>query len=231
MLQMAAAAGTTDIVGTPHADLEYKFQPELVQERLEMLSRACNGTPRIYSGCDFHLTYDNIQDALAHPTKYTINHRKYLLVEFSDMLIFQNTGEILQRMREHGILPVITHPERNPLLQRRMEALETWVREGTLLQVTAQSLLGRFGKTARQFSRELLHRGMVHFVASDAHDTKHRPPVLTDAFRWVEKEFGRAQAELLFIDNPKAAIEGTPLPAPPLPSEAPRRKWFEFWKA
>ena len=47
MLQMAAASGTTDIVATPHADLEYPFQPDLVQERLDMLSRACNGTPRL----------------------------------------------------------------------------------------------------------------------------------------------------------------------------------------
>lgn len=231
MLKMAADDGTTDIVGTPHADLEYQFQPELIGERLEILNRACSGAPRIYSGCDFHLTYDNIRDALASPSKYTINHRNYLLVEFSDMLIFQNTGEIFERMRAHGITPIITHPERNPLLQKRLEALELWASEGALLQVTAQSLSGRFGKTAREFSHELMRRDLVHFIASDAHDTKHRPPVLSEAYRWVEKEYGTLRAERLFIDNPKATIDGTPLPQRPREPERTERRWFQFWKA
>jgi hypothetical protein len=84
------------------------------------LQAAVGAVPRIYEGCDFHLTFDNIQDALSHPTKYTINHKNYLLVEFSDMLIFQNTAEIFAKMRQAGIVPVITHPERNPLLQQRL---------------------------------------------------------------------------------------------------------------
>jgi protein-tyrosine phosphatase len=229
MLELAVAAGTTDIVATPHSDLEYKFQPELIAQRVAELSKAFKGKPRIYEGCDFHLTFDNIQDALAHPTKYTINHKNYLLVEFSDLMIFNETAEIFARMRnEAGIIPVITHPERNPLLQQRLAQLEQWVAEGCCLQVTAQSLLGRFGNKARQFSLELLKRNLVHFFASDGHDTKHRPPVLKDAFDWMVKHYGLEYAERLFVDNPRAAVAGAPLMT--MAGITPKgRKWYQIW--
>ncbi|MCS7024031.1 MAG: hypothetical protein NZV14_04480 [Bryobacteraceae bacterium] len=230
MLRLAAANGTTDIVATPHANLQFAFQPDLINQRLEELQRVCNGSPRIYSGCDFHLTWDNLQDALAHPNKYTINHHNYLLVEFSDMWIFHNTEEIFASLRSRGIIPVITHPERNSLLQRRLPSLTRWIEQGALIQVTAQSYLGRFGRSAQKFSRQLMQLGLVHFVASDAHDTQHRPPDLGEAFTWVAKHYGQPTAQRLFVDNPKAALEGRPLP-PVTQSSLPQpRRWFEFWK-
>jgi protein-tyrosine phosphatase len=229
MLKMAAEAGTTDIVGTPHADLEYKFQPDVIRTRVTELQAAVGAVPRIYEGCDFHLTFDNIQDALSHPTKYTINHKNYLLVEFSDMLIFQNTAEIFAKMRQAGIVPVITHPERNPLLQQRLPVIEQWVAEGALTQVTGHSLLGRFGPKAKQFSLDLLKRQLVHFIASDAHDTKHRPPPLREAYDRTVKNLGEEGAQMLFVDNPRAAVAGQPLPMPSLPPMK-TRKWFEFWR-
>jgi protein-tyrosine phosphatase len=230
MLKLAADAGTTDIVATPHADLEYQFQPELIRQRVEELTAASGGLPRIHEGCDFHLTFDNIQDALAHPDKYTIAHKRYLMVEFSDMLIFRNMTEIFDRMRQVGILAVITHPERNQLLQQRLPQLKTWVEQGVYLQVTGQSLTGRFGNTARKFSEELFAQGLVHFVASDAHDTKHRPPVLTEAYAWVEAHYGEAQARRLLIDNPQKVLDGMPLPRMEA-EERPKRKkkWFGLW--
>lgn len=229
MLEMAAAAGTTDIVATPHADLTYKFQPELIRERVVTLAKATNGKPRIFEGCDFHLTFDNIQDAIANPSKYTINHKNYLLVEFSDLLIFNETSEIFRRMREEaGIHPVITHPERNQLLQMRLPQLEQWVAEGCYLQVTAQSLNGRFGNTARQFSLELLKRNLVHFIASDGHDTEHRPPVMDVAFEWLSRKYSPNYAGLLCVENPLATLTGDPLP--PMPHPEASRKWFQFWK-
>jgi protein-tyrosine phosphatase len=229
MLEMAAASGTVAIVATPHADLEYKFQPEVIRQRVDELKLCSGGKPAIFEGCDFHLTFDNIQDALANPRKYTINHENYLLVEFSDLLIFQNTADIFDSMRRAGIQPVITHPERNTLLQQRLPQLEAWVEAGCSLQVTGQSLLGRFGKTARQFALELLKRRMVHFIASDAHDTKHRPPVLRESFELVSNEFGPGTAEILFVLNPGATLRGAPLE--PIPDEAARtKKWFHFFR-
>lgn len=229
MLQMAADGGTRGIVATPHADLEYSFQPGLIRERAAELRTALGDRIELWTGCDFHLTYDNIQDAINHPTKYTINQKSYLLVEFSDMLIFQNTADIFARLREAGMVPVVTHPERNALLQQRLPQLKLWVEQGACLQVTAQSLTGRFGKTARAFSLELLDQNLVHFIASDAHDLKHRPPLLREACDFISQNYSPELAQALFVDNPTAAVTGAPLPPQPYTLRS-SRKWYQFWR-
>ncbi|HUA86430.1 MAG TPA: CpsB/CapC family capsule biosynthesis tyrosine phosphatase [Bryobacteraceae bacterium] len=227
MIRMAAASGTTDLVATPHANLEYKFDPEKIRERLSEIS---GEGVRVYSGCDFHLSYENIQDAIENPAKYAINHKCYLLVEFSDLIIFRNTSEIFARLQDAGMIPVVTHPERNGLLRQRVEEIARWVEDGARVQVTAQSFLGHFGRRAREFSEILLDRGLVHFIASDAHDCEHRPPKLDQAFQWIEKRHSQEVAERLCVTNPRAAIEGvafTPT-APPQRSEA--KKWYQLWR-
>lgn len=229
MMAMAADCGTTDIVATPHCDLEFKFQPDLIRERIAELRAAAGDRPRIHQGCDFHLTYDNIQDALSNPGKYTIDHKNYLLVEFSDLLIFNNCSEIFANLMSAGIRPIITHPERNRLLQQRLDKLRLWVAEGCSLQITSSSITGRFGNTARQFCLQLIKENLVHFVASDAHDTKHRPTSsLKESFEWIAREYGEPYAERLFVINPRAAVEGVPLE--PFEAAAPQpRKWYKFW--
>src|SRR5262249_60455385 len=79
MLKMAVAAGTTDIVATPHANSKFTFQPVLIAQKLAEVTAVVGESIRIYTGCDFHLQYANIHDALGHPTRYTINHKNYLL--------------------------------------------------------------------------------------------------------------------------------------------------------
>lgn len=118
MLRMAAAHGTTDIVATPHADLQFAFQPDLINERRQELQQRLGETIRIHTGCDFHLKLDNIQDAIAHPTKYSVNGRGWLLVEFSDLMIFPNTEEIFLQLENAGLRIIVTHPERNWLLRQ-----------------------------------------------------------------------------------------------------------------
>lgn len=229
MLRMAAASGTTDIVATPHADLQFPFRPEVVAARLAELRPTVEGLIRIHAGCDFHLQYDNIQDALKNPAKYTINGRGYLMVEFSDLVIFNNTEDIFERMRSVGIMPVVTHPERNPLLQQRLDRLERWAQSGICLQVTAQSLLGRFGNAARRCAEDLMDRNVVHFIASDAHDTENRPPRLDEAYELVTRKYGASRAERLFQSNPGAVLIGDPVPEPEEDPAGPKRKWYQFW--
>ena len=229
MIRIAAQTGTTDLVASPHANLDFQFDPERVEELLAQLRQASEGV-RLHQGCDFHLYFDNIQDALANPAKYTINHKRYLLVEFPDVLIAKSTPEVFAQLLQSGMTPIITHPERNYLLHKRMAELETWIESGVLVQVTAQSLLGRFGTEARAVARELMKRGMVHFIASDAHDDQDRTPRLDLAYDHVAGRYGRERAELLFVANPKAVIEGEPLPEqPPAPADT-GRKWFKFWR-
>jgi protein-tyrosine phosphatase len=227
MVKMAAKSGTTDIVATPHSDLHFKFQPELVEARIAEVSEACGRVLRIYRGCDFHLHWDNIQDSLEHPTRYTINGKRYLLVEFSELLIPKSTDEVFGRMQAVGIIPVVTHPERNGLLHARLDTLKAWTDSGVRVQVTAQSFTGRFGKAAKSIADELMKRNLVHIIASDAHDTHHRPPVLTEAYAYIAKHYGDARAELLFKTNPGATLTGEPIEID-LESAPEPRKWYQF---
>jgi protein-tyrosine phosphatase len=227
MLRVAVENGTTDIVASPHANHEFKFEPEVVAAKIEELRQAVNGAIRIHTGCDFHLSFDNIQDSLQNPSKYAINHKNYVLVEFSDLLIPKTTDDVFYQMRSAGMIPIITHPERNMLLQKRPDKLEAWVESGCLLQVTAQSFLGRFGKQAKQFADRLLYKGLVHIVASDAHDAKYRPPSLKQAYEYVSKACGERRAEMLFVRNPTAALTGVPLEIDDEPP-APPKKWYRF---
>ena len=227
MLTIAAEAGTTDIVGSPHSNGEYPFRPDLIQEKIAELRLAMGERIRIHNGCDFHLSYDNIQDALSHPGKYTINNKCYLLVEFSDASILQKTAEIFGKLLNAGMVPIITHPERNGLLQRRLDDMQTWVQEGCLIQVTAQSFLGTFGRTAKQCADTLLEKNLVHFVASDAHDCEHRPPRLDESYQYVARKQGRERADRIFNEYPKRVIDGEPIYLEEYVES--KRKWFQFW--
>ena len=230
MVRMAAEHGTTDIVATPHANTQFTFDAEQIDEKVRELEQASDGVLRIHCGCDFHLQYDNIQDALEHPDKYTINHKGYLLVEFSDLLISKATEELFFRLQEAGMVPIVTHPERNSLLQQRIDQIGRWVENGALVQVTAQSFLGRFGKRARAFSHELMKRGLVHFIASDAHDTEHRPPVLKEAYGYIASRYGEQEAVRLFVTNPQATLIGAAVQQTPVTGRGVARRWYEFWK-
>jgi protein-tyrosine phosphatase len=230
MLRLAAEHGTKAIVATPHSNLQYRFDPALIEERLAQLAEAAGGAVELYSGCDFHLSYENIQDAIENPNKYTINHKNYLLVEFSDLLIFRNTQDIFGRLAGAGMIPIVTHPERNALLRQRVDQIELWVASGAAVQITAQSVTGGFGKRAQDFCRELLDRGLVQFVASDGHDCERRPPRMDLARAWLRGNYGDTVAAALCITNPAAAVIGEPLEPVLTGVDRNSRKWYQFWR-
>jgi protein-tyrosine phosphatase len=229
MLQMAVEAGTTDIVATPHANARYHFDPGQVRALISRLTEAGAAAPRLHYGCDFHLSFDNLRAALEHPERYTINHGRYLLVEFPDLTIFPNSGELLERLLERGMTPVITHPERNDWLRQRLGDLKAWVEMGCLLQLTAGSITGRFGKRAEQFCDRLFQDGLAHVVASDAHDTRHRTPDMREARKRISHNFGEAAAVQVFEDAPGAIVRNAPLPKEP-PASRAKRRWYQVWR-
>ena len=227
MLRMAAASGTTDIVASPHASPQFHFDPFRVEQVLGELRQASADKPRIHYGCELHLTPEGIESVVRSPEKYSIAHRGYLLVEFSDFLVPKNTADIFARLMSAGTRPIIAHPERNPILRNRLPDLDRWIAQGCLLQVTAQSLLGRFGKSAEAVGRGWLARGLVHFLASDGHDLDRRPAVLADSRVYVEREFGAETACRLFVENPQAVLDGVPVELEP--ARVGQKRWFLPW--
>lgn len=215
--EAAAADGVTHIVCTPHANDTYPFQPERNRERVEAIRARIGDKLTLGLGCDFHLSYENIEDALQNPAKYTINQGKYLLVEFADFMIPHTIGETFYEFTIRKMRPIITHPERNPILQREPERMAEWMRTGCLVQITAGSLGGRFGRRAQALAWELLEKKWVHFIATDAHNLESRPPALRAAYEAVEKRLGQKTAERLLITNPRAAFDSDRLPPQPEP--------------
>jgi protein-tyrosine phosphatase len=217
MARAAAAEGVTRIVCTPHASERYPYQPLLIQEHFAQLRELLKGEMELSLGCDFHMTAENIFEAIDNPLRYSIDGKGYLLIEFASMSIPPQMGDALLRLQLAGYTLIITHPERNPALLARPDMLAEWMRKGCLVQVTASSLYGRFGKIAEAFSNELLERNWIHFLATDAHNMDGRPPHLERADRYVAERAGEATAHRLCTTNPQVAVEGAPWPAQPEP--------------
>src|SRR5271154_1707321 len=236
MGEMAIADGITHVIGTPHAHPKFPFVPELVMKRRDELQARFEGRLTIATGCDFHLSFENLQEIRHLPSRYTLNQKNYLLVEFADYSIPPSMDQALHGLHLAGIQPIITHPERNPLIRAKPERLFRWLRQGCYAQVTGQSLLGKFGKAAQEVAEEWIGMNAVHFLASDAHNLTSRPLRLKEVFDHVAKKRGEDVAKALLVDNPLAVFEGKPLPWVPEMDEdiglspgATPRKRKRFW--
>jgi len=212
MCQVALADGITHIVATPHSNHVYAYDRDRYTEMLGQLHDSADGKLAFSLGCDFHFSYENIRDALEHPRRYTIGDTQYLLVEFSDYGIPPTVEQDLLTLSGSGMVPIITHPERNPPLLSNPEMVLAFVEQGCLLQITANAVTGGWGERPRKMVEWLLQREVVHVIASDAHDPVRRKPVLSEAREAVAQIAGADVAEALVSANPEAIVEGKPLP-------------------
>lgn len=211
MARLAAADGITHIVCTPHANAQFQFDPSGIAARVaELRGRlaAAEIPVTLGLGCDFHLSYDNIADARANPSRYTINGLSYLLVELPDYGLPPGLTETFYQLQLAGLTPILTHPERNPSLLGEPDRMADWLRGGLLVQVTADSLTGHKGKAAQKMALDLLEKRWVHFLATDAHNTTSRPPRLREAHDLVADRFSPSYAHALCVSNPLAAFLG-----------------------
>jgi len=232
MAESAIADGITHVVATPHSSSEYFFDYSRVRELREAMQSKIGDRLTLASGCDFHLNPENLEALGQDAPRFCINQRNYLLVEFNEYSIPPAMDQTLHEIQLLGLRPVITHPERNAILRLQTERLARWVRLGCFIQVTAGSLTGTFGPSAQKNAWRWIADGLVHFVASDAHNMRGRPPKLQPAFHLVREQLGEEKARGLFVENPMAAFEGRDLPhVPQLPDETdvPRRKRFFFF--
>lgn len=237
MAEMAISDGITHVVATPHADSAFRFDFDLVQQRRAELQARLGDRLQLATGCEFHLNVENLKDIRPDPSKYSLNQKRYLLVEFADFAIPPIAEEALHELQLLGLSLIVTHPERNPLIRTQPQRLLRWIEQGCYVQVTAQSLLGKWGESAKRKAEEWLDQEIVHFVASDAHNADKRPLRLKEAYDIVADRWGEAVGQALFRDNPLAAFDGRDLPYQPRPESAnggvghmrPRRKRFLFF--
>lgn len=217
MCRLAAADGITHTVATPHANDRYFYDREYLTRLVGELRTRIGPSPEITLGCDFHLSYENLEQVLESPQTYTIGNTNYLLVELSNYSIPTHLGDCFRRLGDRGLTPILTHPERNPILQQTPQRVLEFADQGCLIQVTASSLTGFWGERSEIVARWLLDRSAVHILASDAHDTQHRVPNLSEARKAAAEVVGADYSEALVDGNPGAIVKGHPIPYFPRP--------------
>jgi protein-tyrosine phosphatase len=232
MAEEAIADGITHVVATPHANSDWPFDFQRVCAVLQELQAKLGGRLILASGCDFHMSHENLIAIRKDPRAFCINQKDCLLVEFNDFSIPPSMDQTLHELQLAGIRPIVTHPERNGILRTHPERLRQWISVGCYVQITAGSLTGVFGAGPQKQAWTWLESGLVHFVSSDAHNTGRRPLRLKFAHDAIAAQLGAEKAQALLMDNPLAAFEGRPLPYVPEIAPGPelrKRKRFFFF--
>lgn len=224
MCRMAAADGITHMVATPHANDRYHYDRPYLEGLLAHLRSLVGDSPKLGLGCDFHLSIDNLQDAYANPARYAIEGTRYVLVEFSNYAVPQGITDSLLKLGDVGLTPILTHPERNPILRETPQRVVEWAEQGFVVQTTGSALTGFWGERVRRAALWLLERQAVHVLATDAHDTEKRIPILSTARDAAAEICGEAVADALVEGNPHAIISNQQLPYFPKPAATSYRK-------
>ena len=138
----------------------------------------------------------------------TLEGCQVMLLEFPHSHVPVGADKFTAWLLARNIRPMIAHPERNKDLMREPDKLEPFVREGCLLQLTADSVTGGFGELCAQRAREFLERGWVSVIASDAHDTTDRPPRMAPGRNAAAKIVGEEEAQRLVYGTPLRIARG-----------------------
>lgn len=133
-----------------------------------------------------------------------LNNEYIMLLECPHSHIPPGTDKLINWLLKNNIRPLIAHPERNKDIMRKPEKLDLFIQTGCLLQVTADALVGGFGEPAQKCAQYIISEGHAAVLASDAHNTKFRPPRLKPGLEVAVKLIGEGAAKKLVIDNPKA---------------------------
>lgn len=231
MCGISARDGVEVIVATPHAhDSVHKtHDPAVLREKVDELNRNLQGTPKIVLGCELRFTHDLIRQVCVDKSAPTIAGGPYVLVEFPHSVVPLGSERALFELMSNQIRPIIAHPERNQLLMAEPERFYELVELGVLGQADTGSFTGQFGRRVQQAAHIMLENGLLHIIASDCHNTRNRLPGMSEAVALVAELVGDDYAEAMAADNPRAVVEGKPIPARPAPVlPKKRKKWLFF---
>lgn len=231
LVRMAEALSIQTMVATPHLDYNFLVDPAAVQPAVaglnEELGRQGIGV-EILAGAEislqrFHDFSPEDLDAVR------LGLGPYLLIECPHRSGMGGFEGMVLDLRHKNESIVLAHPERSPLFQRDPALLAKLVDAGMLTQITAGSMAGAFGDTVRKFTVKLFREGLVHIVASDAHDSLRRPPHLLAGFERTSRDIPAIYdlRQWLVEDVPAAVVAGEPVPPrPDVAMPAERRSWF-----
>jgi len=216
MAQMAVADGMQLMIVTPHQlgnfaqnrGDDIRARTVQLQEVLDQHSIAL----RVMPGGDVRIEEGMLEGLVSGAVMSLGDLRRHVLLELPHELYFPLEG-VLASLQRQGMIGILSHPERNRGLLREPHLLPQLVEGGCLMQVTAGSLMGTFGPKSQDLAEWMLEKGLVHFIATDAHGTKSRRPLMRRAFDRVAELTDESTAEALCCHHPSLVARGEQVPA------------------
>jgi protein-tyrosine phosphatase len=230
MARQAVSDGIKTLVATPHTlNGVYSNPAQMVNDQVARLREVFLMEKLgldLLTGSEAHISIQ-MAERVASGEIVTINNNgRYVLVEFPVQAIPIGSQDELFQLKLEGTTPIIAHPERNIMLQHRLEFLYDLVAMGCLLQITAMSITGELGKDAMKCSHRLLDLRLAHVIATDAHSSMGRPPILSPGVEAAANVLGNfKEAEAMVTTYPEDILAGNPLDVPE-PKRPSKRKWF-----
>jgi protein-tyrosine phosphatase len=220
MARLAVADGITTTVATPHlfrhksVNFNDLNSPEDILGGVEDFNQQLSAAGidlTVLPGCEIPLFSDIIKFIDTDRIVTINNGKRYICLELPDSIIPPATEDVIFQLNSRGLTPIITHPERNPVLYEMPHKLERFISLGCLAQITALSLTRGFGWRIYWFTKRLLREGLVHLMATDAHNLNSRPPLMGKALQKLSKLVGESQAWDMVATIPERIIRDEPL--------------------
>ncbi|RDW20742.1 tyrosine-protein phosphatase [Oceanobacillus chungangensis] len=209
MAREAVAQGITTIIATPHhRNGKYDNKRSSIIQDVNILNELLirEDIPlNVLPGQETRINGDMVED-INNGELLSLDDTKYLFVEFPSAHVPRYSSQMLFDIQVAGYTPIIVHPERNQELIEHPNKLYEFVRNGALTQVTAASIVGKFGKNIKTFSQQLIEANLTHFIASDAHNTTSRGFCMQEALQEVKSEFG-TDYFYMFMENGQLLID------------------------
>lgn len=234
MARIAVADGIRIMACTPHIypGVYMNDGPGIraAREKLQGELDARNIPLRLVDGADVHLV-PGVVEGLRSGAIPSLNNSRYLLLEPSHNNAPPRFADLVHNVLASGYVPIITHPERLVWIDDHFPVFEELVRQGVWMQVTAGALTGVFGPRARRWGERFLREGLTHILASDAHTTTRRAPIVSQARALAAGWLGAEEARHLTSTRPQAILDNLPpSQAAPLPQPRRRRGFMDFFR-
>ncbi len=198
MARLAAKDGVHTIVATPHCfDGVYNCQGQDVVTRCEEFNAVLaheNIDLKVLPGAEVRLTPELCRAVEQGRALTLADSQSWLLLELPEMFIPDAVDMTIRSLRDAGVTTIIAHPERNSMIMGKPEVLDRLIRIGAEMQLTADSLLGGFGKDSKKLALQLLKMSVHCYLGSDGHCAKKRKPVLAKAVKVAAKHIGNEAA-------------------------------------
>lgn len=232
MAKAFVADGVTVVACTPHI-LPGLYQNSGPQIRLATTQLQGvidqEGIPlKLVPGADNHVT-GNFVGELGSGHLLSLADSRYVLVEPPHHVAPPRLDDLFFSLLVGGYVPILTHPERLTWIESHYDLVQRLAQAGIWMQLTAGSVTGAFGRRARYWSERMLDEGLVHILATDAHDVSRRPPNLGTGRDSAAARVGEAEAEKLVVTRPQAVLQNrdlagdlVPQPAMPAADKCPK---------